>query len=193
MLDSPCIGSVFLLFSFPCIIFFKKRLSSPRLGYYLLTKAAAVAFSLIMEQNARNASSAPHACVRPQALVDKSQASAKQNAHANPWAADALRQPPLLSMCVFRSLVSSTLGAAGDLGAPPTKPRRTTVAACHSPPGTSTVYPQADWLDDKRQSRRLGRTRRPQVFIGLKPSYAPGAVAAYTQAVYLADIVRRGT
>jgi hypothetical protein len=87
MLDSPCIGSVFLLFSFPCIIFFKKRLSSPRLGYYLQTKAAAVAFSLIMEQNARNASSAPHACVRPQALVDKSQASAKQNAHANPWAA----------------------------------------------------------------------------------------------------------
>jgi hypothetical protein len=94
-----------------------------------------------MEQNARNASGAPHACVRRQALVHKSQASAKRNAHANPWAADALRQPPLLSMCVFRSPVSSTLGAAGDLGAPPTKPRRTTVAACHSPPAPAQCTP----------------------------------------------------
>jgi hypothetical protein len=43
MLDSPRTGSAFLLFSFPCIIF-KKRLSSPLLGYYLRTKAAVVAF-----------------------------------------------------------------------------------------------------------------------------------------------------
>jgi hypothetical protein len=53
--------------------------------------------------------------------------------------------------------------------------------------------PQADWLGDKRRSRRLGRTRRPQVFVGLKPSYAPSVVAAYAQAVYLVGIVRRGT